>query len=380
LRLCYDLISMKTKAACLFLILFFSFCANAANSPEELKLIKIQKELEKNKIELRKTKKEEQAVLGRLVVINKELSRAKSNLFHTQKKIKTNENQIGALSSELSQTSRNLKDKEDKLKGRVKEVYKSSGLNFIELLFTSGSMSDFLNRLYFFRKVVEHDSQLVEGIRAEVTKAKKKKSLLQSKTNEIKGLAKEIEQKKKDIAVKANQKQKIYKSLQQRRKEYEARVAELEKSSKDLEVLIVKKSGGKKGKAVKSSGVMAWPLKGRITSRYGYRRHPLWGGRDFHTGVDIAAKYGTPIRAADAGEVIFSGWWDGYGKAIVINHGRSTTTVYGHMSRIYRKVGDTVSKGQTVGLVGSTGYSTGPHLHFEVRKKGKPVNPMPFLK
>ena len=99
-----------------------------------------------------------------------------------------------------------------------------------------------------------------------------------------------------------------------------------------------------------------------------------------HTGLDIANKHGTPIRAADAGEVIFSGWWDGYGKAIVIDHGRRTTTVYGHMSRIYKKVGAIVAKGQTIGLVGSTGYSTGPHLHFEVRKNGKPVNPIKFLK
>jgi murein DD-endopeptidase MepM/ murein hydrolase activator NlpD len=369
---------MKTKAACLFLILFLSFSAMAADSPEELKLKKLQEELQKNKRELKKTKKEEQAVLGRLVVINKELSRTQSNLLSAQKKIKTNESQIGVLSSELNQTSQSLKDGEGKLKGRVNEVYKSSGLNFIELLFTSGSMSDFLNRLYFFRKVVEHDAKLIEGIRAEVEKAKKKKNILQSKTEEIKGLAKEIKQKEKEISLKADEKEKIYKSLQQRRKEYEARVAELEKSSKDLEVLIVKKSGAT-GKAVHSSGVMEWPLKGRITSRYGYRRHPLWGGRNFHTGVDIAAKYGTPIRAADAGEVIFSGWWDGYGKAVVVDHGRSTTTVYAHMSRIYRKVGNTVAKGQTVGLVGSTGYSTGPHLHFEVRKKGKPVNPMPFL-
>jgi murein DD-endopeptidase MepM/ murein hydrolase activator NlpD len=120
-------------------------------------------------------------------------------------------------------------------------------------------------------------------------------------------------------------------------------------------------------------------LEGRITSRFGYRRDPFWGGRHMHTGLDIANSYGSQIKAADSGEVIFAGWWDGYGKAIVIDHGRSTTTVYGHMSRIYKQVGAVVAKGQVIGLVGSTGYSTGPHLHFEVRLNGKPVNPEPFL-
>ena len=135
----------------------------------------------------------------------------------------------------------------------------------------------------------------------------------------------------------------------------------------------------RKGGRVIGTGQMVWPLRGRLTSRFGYRRHPFWGGRHFHTGIDIAKKYGSAGKAADAGEVIFSGWWDGYGKAIVVDHGRRTTTVYAHLSRIYKQVGAVVAKGQIIGLVGSTGYSTGPHLHFEVRKNGKPVNPMGFL-
>jgi murein DD-endopeptidase MepM/ murein hydrolase activator NlpD len=129
------------------------------------------------------------------------------------------------------------------------------------------------------------------------------------------------------------------------------------------------------GLVAHGSGVFIWPLQGRITSPYGARRRR--GSR--HTGVDIATTYGTPIWAADAGEVIFAGWWDGYGKAVVIDHGKGIATVYGHMSRLYPSVGATVAKGQTIGLEGSTGYSTGPHLHFEVRRNGKPVNPMPYL-
>ena len=192
-------------------------------------------------------------------------------------------------------------------------------------------------------------------------------------------MATEIESKKVVVAEKAKKKNVVYKALKQRRKEYEAYVAELEKSSKELEVLILKKVAARTGAKVYGSGALAWPLRGRITSRFGYRRHPIYGGRSHHTGLDIAAKYGTPIKAADAGEVIFSGWWDGYGKAVVIDHGKKTTTVYGHMSRIYKSVGAIVAKGQVLGLVGSTGYSTGPHLHFEVRKNGKPKNPMNYL-
>ncbi|NQT30158.1 MAG: peptidoglycan DD-metalloendopeptidase family protein [Candidatus Saganbacteria bacterium] len=370
---------MRILAAFLLTLLLCSFAVFADDLTEEQKLKVIQKELAQNKQKLAKTKKEEQAVLGRLVVIKKELSKTKNSLYQTQKKIRQNESQIGTLTRELTQTEKELVKKEAKLEGRLREVYKSSGLNYLQLLFTSQSVSDFSNRFYFFKKIIDYDANLVQSIRTDAAKAKQKRATLKSKTQEIRGLAKVFEEKKTEVSQKAHEKNKIYQSLKQRRKEYEARVAELEKSSKDLEVLILKKMAARQGTKVYGSGKMAWPLRGRITSRFGYRRHPLWGGRSFHTGLDVAAKYGTPIKAADAGEVIFSGWWDGYGKAIVIDHGRKTTTVYGHMSRIYKRVGDIIAKGQTIGLVGSTGYSTGPHLHFEVRKNGKPVNPISYL-
>lgn len=375
---------MKALVALLLLITLFpagSLAAVPVAEPSaEKKLQKIKDELQENKEILRKTKKEEAAVLGRLSVIKKELTQTKRTLSRAQNKINTNEEQVGELKTELREKWGDLDQKEDQLKARIEEIYKSSGLNYLELLVSSNSMSDFFNRLYFFRKIVAYDAALVHEIREDMQQVKRKKASLERKTVEIKDLAKAVAEKKKEIAQKAEEKEELYGALQRRRKEYEARVAELEKSSKDLEVLILKKVAGRKGGVVSGSGVFSWPLEGRITSRFGYRRHPLWGGRNFHTGLDIAGKYGKPIKAADAGEVIFAGWWDGYGKAVVVDHGRETTTVYGHLSRIYKSVGTVVAKGQIIGLVGSTGYSTGPHLHFEIRKKGKPVNPLSHLK
>jgi len=362
---------------CALLLIFFAVSAGADNLTEQEKLKQIEKQLAASREKLEKTKEEEQAVLGRLAVINKDLKRTRGNLSAAFNKIKKNESKISYLTSELSEMDTTLKEKKKHLAQRVSEVYKGSSLNNFNLLFTSDSMSDFFNRLYFFQKIIDYDSQLVTSVKDDLVVAHSKRTQLAAKTAEIKSLAKVITEQKNEIAGKAEEKTKLYKSLKQRRKEFEAQVAELEKSSKELEVLILKK--GSSGGKVKGSGVLAWPLRGRITSVFGYRRHPLWGGRDFHTGLDIAARHGTPIKAADAGEIILAGWWDGYGKAIVIDHGARTTTVYGHMSRLYKKVGDVVAKGQVIGLVGSTGYSTGPHLHFEVRKNGKPKNPRPYL-
>ncbi len=119
-----------------------------------------------------------------------------------------------------------------------------------------------------------------------------------------------------------------------------------------------------------------WPVYGRIVSRYGYRIYP-WRG--FHTGIDISERYGAPVRATADGVVAFVGWRRGYGKTVMINHGYGVSTLYAHNSRYSVKVGQRVSKGQIVSYIGNTGYATGPHLHYEVRKWNRPVNPVAYL-
>lgn len=128
-----------------------------------------------------------------------------------------------------------------------------------------------------------------------------------------------------------------------------------------------------------SATPMQWPVSGQITSSFGERKNPMGAGDDFHPGLDIAADEGTPITAAAPGRVISAGPDGGYGNLIVVDDGNGVTTRYGHCSQIFARVGDTVAPGQTIGAVGSTGHSTGPHLHFEVRVNDNPVDPSQFL-
>ena len=134
------------------------------------------------------------------------------------------------------------------------------------------------------------------------------------------------------------------------------------------------------------SGTRTWgtgryltPAQGPITSPFGYRIHPIFGTMRFHTGVDIGAYYGSPVLASDSGVVIDSGWLGGYGNCIIVDHGGGYSTLYAHCSELYVSYGQSVSKGQQIAAVGSTGNSTGPHLHFEVRINGEPVDPLGFI-
>lgn len=131
---------------------------------------------------------------------------------------------------------------------------------------------------------------------------------------------------------------------------------------------------------VKASVGFGWPVVGKISSPFAWRRDPIRGSRDFHTGLDIRAPRGRGIVASQSGKVVHSGWMGGYGKTIVIQHGNGITTLYAHCSSLIAKKGANVKKGQRIALVGSTGRSTGNHCHFEVRKNGTPVNPLKYLK
>lgn len=126
-------------------------------------------------------------------------------------------------------------------------------------------------------------------------------------------------------------------------------------------------------------GILAWPVSGSLSSPFGYRIHPITGTRRLHAGIDISAGYGASIRAAGNGVVILAEWFGGYGNAIVVDHGGGLTTLYAHQSALNVSVGSAVTAGDVIGYVGSTGFSTGPHLHFETREFGTPVNPLNYL-
>ena len=156
---------------------------------------------------------------------------------------------------------------------------------------------------------------------------------------------------------------------------WEAQEAQLASESQGLAGVIRSHAGNGDGRA---TGTMQWPVRGPITSPFGWRIHPIFHVRKFHTGIDIGVGYGTPIHAADGGRVIYASWMSGYGNTTIIDHGHGISTLYAHQSSILVSSGP-VSKGQVIGYVGATGYATGPHLHFEVRLNGNPVNPVPYL-
>jgi murein DD-endopeptidase MepM/ murein hydrolase activator NlpD len=172
--------------------------------------------------------------------------------------------------------------------------------------------------------------------------------------------------------------QALLESLRGTRAAYERRIREQQEESDEIAELLRRRGGS--GARISGRGSLSSPLADpMVTSSYGYRTHPIFGDRRLHTGLDFRAGSGTPLSAAAPGEVVFAGWKGGYGNCTIVDHGGGTATLYAHQSAIRVDVGDVVTRGQVIGAAGSTGYATGPHLHFEVRVNGAPVDPMPYL-
>ncbi|MCU1486120.1 MAG: Peptidase, family [Actinomycetia bacterium] len=182
-----------------------------------------------------------------------------------------------------------------------------------------------------------------------------------------------------DVAAEAATEQRLLGQVQAKKGDYLKKINQLEKESKDIAAELRRRQAGQKV-TPSGHGVLGYPTASPvITSTFGYRIHPIYGDRRLHAGIDLRAATGTSVLSAGAGTVVFAGWKSGYGNTVIIDHGGQIATLYGHNSSLAVSVGDTVKRGERIAAAGSTGNSTGPHVHFEVRVGGTPVDPMKYL-
>ncbi len=267
---------------------------------------------------------------------------------------------------------------EEKAKERVVAIYKKSQLRFIDSLIRSQSPTDYMDYLYFQRKVIDFDKKLLDTLKSQSEDIAKYGSSLEEETKRIEQITSKLKNIEEDIVYQQKKQKEILSKLRQETAMYESSERQLERESIKLVYKISELSTGKNDNP-ESTGSFSYPVRAPITSPFGPRRHPIFGVRSMHSGIDLAAPYGTPIKASEGGVVIYSGWYGGYGKVVILDHAKGFSTLYAHLSSTKVTVGARVKQGEVVGFEGSTGYATGPHLHFEVREQGKPKNPVIYL-
>lgn len=318
--------------------------------------------------------------------VKSEIDRLQEEIQSREQTIRSLEEQIAAAEEELAKANLELNEQVEQLNHRLRDLYENGAVSYLEVLLSAEDFSDFLTRVDYMQAIIQQDGQLVEQIEAKQNEIKAKKQSLLARKQKVAELKQATENRKEESLAKEAEherlKQKAEASLDRYQEEIER--LEEEESRKVAEIIRIREERKRRENqqnTPRGEGAMKWPLPGysRITSGYGWRVHPIYGEARFHRGIDVGAPSGTPIVAAQEGEVIYSGWMSGYGNVVIIDHGGGVSTLYAHMSARSVSVGQQVSKGQAIGLVGSTGRSTGPHLHFEVRKNGEPVNPLGYV-
>lgn len=345
------------------------------------RLEQILTKLSEQRRRLRLVRRKEQRLVGELEGIDRTKEQAERRLAGLLEEYRQSEVRARQVAVQLAATESQLRERRRRLGGRLRDVYKYGRTGYVEVLFGADDFASFVTRWHLITTITRADAGVIDGYAADVARYRQLQAALAQDQAFLKTLAAQTAARKREIVAQEQAKRSLLERVQTERAAYERVVRELQRNSKDLETLIRRAQLPQGRTPVAAAGsrfTFAWPARGAFTSGFGYRRHPLFGIRHLHTGVDIAAVWGTPVLAAADGRTIYAGWFGGYGKIVVVDHGDGTSTLYGHLSRILVTSGDAVRRGQPVGRVGSTGYSTGPHLHFEIRLNGLPVDPLSF--
>lgn len=354
-----------------------AYASNLDNLKKEQK--DLDKQIKNTKTQINAIDTKTKDVSKQISELDKKMDQATVDLEKVEKELNSIEENIIKTANELEEAEVTLEDKKDTFNKRIKVMYMNGNVGFLEILLSSENIKDFLSRQDMVESIAEHDKDLIKFMKEQRDLIDAKKVELEAQRASVEVTKSKIESRKKDLNKATREKEDLISRLKDDRKALEVEVDKLNDFAKEIEAKIVKLQ---RNTNPYSGGKMGWPAPGytRITSEFGYRIHPILKVKKLHTGLDVGVPTGGNIVAASDGMVIYSGSLGGYGNTIMIDHGGGIVTLYAHNSSLAVKEGANVKRGQLIARAGSTGMSTGPHLHFEVRKNGVYQDPLTWLK
>lgn len=324
---------------------------------------------------------QQQSLLEGLEVVDSRMDQKAGEVKSIQQQFEAANEKYQTLTREKSELEADLVSRKDGLAKRVRAIYMQGDLSYIDVLFQAASFNELVDRMFFVQAILEQDQRMVSSAKTTRQELSSKLAAIENQILAIESISQRLKAELGALESIKGEKQLDMEAIEKDKALALRQIQELEAENnrlKDELRNLSRSASGYKGKPW--SGSFNKPCPGEITSGFGRRKHPIFGVTRMHTGVDISAPEGTTIKAAGKGKVIFSGWRKGYGKCVIVDHGSDRTTLYAHMSRISCDAGQEVESGTKIGEVGSTGWSTGNHCHFEVRINGEPVDPLKELK
>lgn len=370
----------KITILAILLLVATVFCAAIPVNAAPQTRAEIQKKQKQTRAKINHLKWLENLETNKLYKNQQKLEVTATTLNQSKQQYSKAETKLSTLETNLSRSMSDFAELDFQMKRRIRQIFKNQRKGFFELLLSAQDFNTLLDRIYFEGIVIKKDYRRMQLARIKAKEIAHLKYNIEEQKRHLSRSIKDINYQQQYIqqAIAKNQNM-IYK-LRTDRATYEKSERELARQSTSLQNMITRSALGNNINIV--SGFIK-PIGGRITSPFGWRRHPIFNTRSFHSGIDIGGPYNGGVKASNAGRVIYTGWYGGYGKVVILDHGRvngiPTTTLYAHLNSWNVSNGEYVSKGQVVGHEGTTGYSTGPHVHFEVRVNGRPNNPLNYI-
>ena len=380
--------------------LVIGVCASTdaiASTIKELKTKQqsVTNDLNATKSQLANTITDKNNTLSEFGVLEADMEVASNNYYYIVEQLELARQNLEQTKIDLAAAQEDYDSQFALFSERIRVMYEngSTGIEYLEILLQSKSFSDFINNITIINALVEFDKSITERLKAAEETIAQKLVDLEFHTKEVETLKLREEIYMNELDAKINEKQVVLETLYQQEEYFERAIKQLEDDSQSIEKMIKEQQAAELERQKKATqnntmtqtvfvgGEFGWPVPStsKISSYYGNRKHPISKRTEFHKGIDIPDSKGKDVVAANAGTVTFTGNYSTYGKLVLIDHGGGITTAYAHNSSIVVKVGDSVDKGQTIAKIGSTGQSTGPHCHFEVRVNGGTQNPLNYL-
>ena len=356
------------------------------NSIEDLNNQKseINNKIDSTTIELEYVKTEISDMLVKIQELDDKIRTYENENAELGNKLKTLETSVNETTQKLKQVTEDYTKKEKLLRNRLVALYESGSVLYLDVLLSSKTLSDFISRYYKMIEIMEYDNQLISTVEQEKNTIEMSKQKLEKETEELRTLKLKAEQSEIIYKNTKTMQEGYIETLSKNEKELNEKITKYKTEAIQLETRIREISGETGEYSIQyTGGLMIWPVAKtgtKITSDYGTRQHPIQGVTNFHLGIDIGnTGFGAPAVAALDGVVTYAGELGSYGNCVIINHGNGISTLYGHGQTILTEHGSTVKQGDIIMETGSTGNSTGPHLHFEVRVNGHTVDPLKYV-
>lgn len=330
--------------------------------------------------QLSEVKNKTQDVFQALVQLQSQIEKLEQQSSSLVQRRQLLEEQIATLDGQIGDLEKIIEEERANLEQTLITMYKWQKVapSALVLVVTSSVNPELAT--YALEKVLTNQNAKLESYEDNVAKLHAKRAELAEAKNEVAQTIQSLQTQLATLQSKYDEREGLYAQLKKEQNKYASQLAMIEEQQRQVSAEIQKMLSSTKLSSTANSSGFIKPMSGMVTSPFGWRINPLTGrGKDFHTGIDVANQYGTPIKASRTGVVIWAGWKTGYGLCVIIDHQDGYGTVYAHMSRIAVKSGQKVSAGAVVGYEGSTGWATGPHLHFEIRIQGEPTDPAKFV-